>query len=425
MNQLVIAMIGQDVENFISMNLGSIKNVADHIVFIDGGSKDKTTEILKDFCEGNKIKHTIIRSNYRRDYKGANGYQRNIYLEYIKKHFEGDICLVIDPDEVLGDNAEILKTDMKSLEGKEFVLSVKMRHTINDLAHEDFTVPIHFAPGRLFRIQSNLFYEETEHPIIKSSMPISTGFYDRVTIWHLAYSKEMFWMKKRYLEHLRKSNIHSPQFLEWWYNSHINGEYPRRQFNITELPKPIKDYFLIDDDYYYFRGRTNLEPKHFLDAYMWKEYFKPEIALDIGCGVGQRVFTLFSYGIDAFGCDISEYAIKNSPFKGILKDRLSIWDITQSNDFKGRIDLVICYDILEHIDEKDLDKALKNIYDIGKKDFVFSIPFVGDPNLENDPTHKIKWTKEQWTEKLKEHKFIITETPSNFLFKEQLIICQK
>ena len=427
-NKLVIAMIGQDVENFLGMSLESIKNIADFIVFIDGGSKDKTTDIFKEFCNINKIQHAIIRSDYRKDYKGANGYQRNIYLEYIKKHFDGDICLVLDPDEVLSDNAEVLKEikNAKELFNQNFVLNVHMRHTISDLAHEDATVQQHFAPGRLFRIQPNLFYEEVEHPVIRSSEPIGAGFYNRITIWHLAYSKAMFGIKNRYLEHSKKSNIHSPEFLTWWYNAHISGEYPKTHFNITELPKPVKDYFLINDDYYYFRGRTNLEPKHFLDAYMWLNYFKPKKVLDLGCGVGQRVFAMFSYGIDAFGSDISDYAIKNSPFKEILKDRLIVDDVTcQRNVYDNEFDLVVGYDLLEHLTEESLDFALRNIYMLGSKNFIFSIPFIGDPNLENDPTHKIKWTKEQWLNKLQEHKFIIKETPKNFLFKEQLIICSK
>jgi 2-polyprenyl-3-methyl-5-hydroxy-6-metoxy-1,4-benzoquinol methylase len=255
-------------------------------------------------------------------------------------------------------------------------------------------------------------------------MPVETGFYNRITIWHLAYSRSAFEIKKRFINHMKKSNIHSPEFLKWWYNSHINGEYPKTKFNITELPIPVKDYFMIDDDYYYFRGRTNLEPKHFLDAYMWVNYFKPVKSIELGCGVGQRVFALFSYGVDAYGSDISEYAINNSQFKDILKDKLSvenILDINYDNDF----DLVICYDILEHLDPKDLDKALDKIYLTGGKNFLFSIPFIGDPNLDNDSTHKIRMTKEQWIDKLKDHDFKIMEVPSNFLYRDQLIICKK
>ena len=32
--------------------------------------------------------------------------------------------------------------------------------------------------------------------------------------------------------------------------------------------------------------------------------------------------------------------------------------------------------------------------------FIFSIPFIGDPNLMNDRTHKQFMTKEQWIQKI-------------------------
>jgi len=62
---------------------------------------------------------------------------------------------------------------------------------------------------------------------------------------------------------------------------------------------------------------------------------------------------------------------------------------------------------------------------VGSKNFLFSIPFIGDPNLEKDPTHKIKQTKEWWLNKLKEHGFKIVETPKYFLYWPQIIVAQK
>jgi len=68
--------------------------------------------------------------------------------------------------------------------------------------------------------------------------------------------------------------------------------------------------------------------------------------------------------------------------------------------------------------------ALKNINKLGKKNFLFSIPFLGDPNLDADPTHIIKESKEWWVKKLSEY-FIIKDAPVDWLFTHQMLIGEK
>ena len=423
MNNLIVSMIGQDCEKHLKMCLNSVKNIASDIVFIDGGSKDKTISLIKQWCKDNKIKSHIIESEYKHEHKHANGYQRNIYLKYIQKHFNKKWCLVLDPDEVLSDNAEELIKDIPAFEENKInVVSIKMRHIIGDFGHEDYTLQEHIVTNRLFKINENLYYDEVEHPILKSKKDYVHAIYKKITVWHLAYGMNyMFEIKKRYLNHLKKSNIHSSDFLQWWYYAHITGGYARKPFNITELPKPVKEEYLIEDDYFYFINRDKLELKHVLDAYHWKEYFKPKTALDIGCGFGQRVWALLSYGVDAEGYEISQFAVD----KSMVPIKIKQQDITELPDYYKTYDLVICYDLLEHLEEKDLDKTLKNIYLLGNKDFVFSIPFEGDPNLLADITHKIFKDASWWYEKLSNNGFKIEKTPEHFLFKNQIIIAKK
>ena len=56
-------------------------------------------------------------------------------------------------------------------------------------------------------------------------------------------------------------------------------------------------------------------------------------------------------------------------------------------------DLVLFIDILEHLSYEDLDIVLKKEQNKDSK-FIFSIPFLGDPNLDADSTHIIKEDKE-------------------------------
>ena len=173
----------------------------------------------------------------------------------------------------------------------------------------------------------------------------------------------------------------------------------------------------------YFKDRLDLEVKHFIEVWQWIEEFKPKYVLLLGCGSGQRVFTFNFYRIDAWGCDISKYAIENTKHKAI-QNKLKVCDITKEIPFIEK-DLVIAYDILEHISEDEIGNVLDRIYQCGTKNFLFSIPFLGNEDLMRDNTHKIFKDKKWWLDKLKEHKFKIQKTPIHFLYKEQMVVATK
>ncbi len=78
MEKIVVAYIGQDVEKFIEMSLKSVER-ADDIVFLDGGSKDGTKEIVK------KYANEFLYNKYEKIDKMMNGKQRKIYLNYIRE----------------------------------------------------------------------------------------------------------------------------------------------------------------------------------------------------------------------------------------------------------------------------------------------------------------------------------------------------
>jgi len=424
--KLIIALIGQDVENVIRLCLDSIKSVADYIVFVDGGSKDDTMYILQQ--EYPQVH--IIEQRYEHENKGANGKARNVYLEYVKKHFDGEWCLVLDPDECV-DQPDILRKFLDDIEkredikGRQLMFNPRMEHFIYSLRYIDATQEKHFCPCRLFTIHNHLYYEEVEHPVLHSHIPILNVNLEGFTIFHFAYAKAMFELKKKYLNHLEKSNIHEPEFLDWWYHAHLLGEYPIKAVNIDALPKVIKEHFIINDDYLYFRNRGMIEEKHWMDAHHWNKFFQPKKALVCGCGMGQRVYTLRAMGVQAFGFDINKYAIERTNCKDIDK-YIKVDDITKIEHFQDdHFDLVVCYDVLEHLDPDSLSIALEKIYKVGKENFLFSIPFIGDPNLDADPTHKIKQTKQWWIEQIQKAGFQLRLPPKHFLYKHQIILAKK
>jgi 2-polyprenyl-3-methyl-5-hydroxy-6-metoxy-1,4-benzoquinol methylase len=428
MNKLVVAMLAGNCEKTIDLAIKSVVDVADDIVIIyDTSSKDGTYDKMNQWIQDSE-KIMVIRRKYEHNYKckTANSDARNFYLDYLKKNHLGDVCLVLDADEVVGDGLKEFKENMNDYfkdrnDDLEYnIYSPKMEHFIGNLGEVDASVPEHYVQNRLFKVEEDMFYPDGEHPVLNSKK----GFYqypmNDFIIYHLAYCREMEYIRDRWLNHLNKSEVHSEDFLTKWYHAHLLGRYPRKPYNPDDLPKILKEHFKIDEDFLYFQGRGNLETKHMIDAADWVAEFKPKNALVVGDGLGMRTFALRRMGVDARGFDISEYAVKNNI--GKFPEDIYWQDDISEFESVGLNDLVIVYDVMEHID--DTDAALQRIKQNGKN-FLFSIPFIGDPNLDKDPTHVVKETKEWWIKKLEEHGFKILKTPDHWLYKPQLIVAEK
>lgn len=440
--RLVCVIMGQNCERFIEMCLESVKD-ADAIVYCDGGSSDNTLNIVtKFFVErslGSKksIPDTIINNEYNQEDLGMNGKQRNFYLNHLKKNYPNDWTLCLDADEVVEDLSKIkefIQNNGGDVDiGNGGLWSVKMRHLVSDLAHEDALQETHYVLNRLFKISEAGEYPEVEHPVLQPKVhtvpegqeipQVAIGRTDCTTIWHLAYIPNMWEIKKRYDNHLKKSNMHTPQFLKQWYHAHLFGKYPKREFNPVELPSVILNKFGINKDELYFQDR-GIDMKHPLMVKQWYDYFKPDSVLDLGCGKGPYLYFWNWFIDDIQGIELSEFAVQNS----FIPNKISQGDITEPNQYDSSDgedwDLITAIDVLEHLDDKQLSEAMNNIVNYGKK-FLFSVPVIGDPNLENDKTHKQFRTKEDWIKLWESYGIKIKETPTNWLFAHQLFIGEK
>ena len=246
--------MGQNCEKYIGMCLESVKN-ADAIVYCDGGSTDYTIPFVKSKYEDKVI---TIFNEYSQEDKEMNGKQRNFYLEYVKEHYPGWWCLALDADEVVDDLEQIKKwVDKYNDIGDLYpCVSVKMRHFIGDLGHEDTTVKEHMVLHRLFKVTKDLYYPLGENPVLQCKDKESRKYECRdTTIWHLAYIPNMWEIKARYDNHVKKSEMHTPEFLKKWYYAHLFGKYPKQEIQLTDIPQTILDTFGIDKDEFYFMNR--------------------------------------------------------------------------------------------------------------------------------------------------------------------------
>jgi len=396
MVKLMVVIMGPGNENFLQMALDSVKG-ADEVLYFT------SDEGMIGFNKNTYYNH------WDESDKATNGKSRNVYLNHLKANHPNDWCLVIDEDEVVEDLSKVKEFIQTAKPG---LYSVKMRHFIGDLGHEDATRQNHWVPNRLFKISEANTYPIDSHPILTGGKEYGT---DCTTIWHLGHLpvEYMKYIVKRGNEHLDNSTIHTKRFLKDWKNAHLFGGYPTKPFNPTEIPKIILENFGISFDELYFAKRDEMKAQHYQDAIDWKDYFEPFQVVCYGCGFGQRVKALTQLGIPSIGFDISQYAVDNAI--GIVK----LGDITKmSYNSQG---LAVAYDLLEHIAYEDLDSAIDNLIKDAEHILV-SIPFIGDPNLEADKTHIIKETKHWWIKKFEEKGLILIKTPEHFLFKNQILI---
>lgn len=118
--------------------------------------------------------------------------------------------------------------------------------------------------------------------------------------------------------------------------------------------------------------------------------------LDYGCAKGFMVYAMRLLGKEAYGVDISDYAIENAHPK--VKQYLSIVD--SPKDIKGNYDLIIAKDVLEHIPKESIPSTLEEFRKHCRQIFI-GVP-LGDGQrytireYEMDSTHIIREPEEWW-----------------------------
>jgi SAM-dependent methyltransferase len=123
---------------------------------------------------------------------------------------------------------------------------------------------------------------------------------------------------------------------------------------------------------------------------------RPQVVLDAGCALGFLVETLRARGVEAWGVDISDYAIRNvyEPIRPFCR----IGSITEA--FPRRYDLIVSIEVLEHMPQADSEQAIAN-FCRHTDDVLFS----STPFDYREATHFNVQPPETWAEAFARHSF--------------------
>lgn len=122
----------------------------------------------------------------------------------------------------------------------------------------------------------------------------------------------------------------------------------------------------------------------------------PETVLDVGCAMGFLVEALRDRGVDAYGMDISEYAI--GKVREDLKDYCWAGSITAP--LEDTYDLIVTIETFEHLSVREAEIATENLVNSSDDILFSSSAFDYD-----EPTHRNVQPPDYWAEQFARHEY--------------------
>lgn len=133
-------------------------------------------------------------------------------------------------------------------------------------------------------------------------------------------------------------------------------------------------------------------------------FFRPLDCLDVGCAVGHGVKRLTELGVDAHGVDISDWAVRYADTPRVVQADFS------EQLIRKQYDLVVSYDVVEHIMPERLPFAINNLWQATRRDLLI-VPATyenGETFDPDEPTHLIFQPFSWWVD------FVVKHTGARF-----------
>lgn len=129
--------------------------------------------------------------------------------------------------------------------------------------------------------------------------------------------------------------------------------------------------------------------------------FHPKTFLDVGCAMGFLVAALRDRGVQAYGIDVSEYAVSQvrEDVRPYCRAQSALEELPA--DFPKRFDVVSCIEMIEHLEEPDGMALIEKL--CGYSDCIL---FSSTPDEEDEPTHLNVQQPEYWVKHFAPYHFL-------------------
>ena len=178
--------------------------------------------------------------------------------------------------------------------------------------------------------------------------------------------------------------------------------------------KTFEDYNLeYDKEYYDVDCDRGHNTKYEISNPQWFSYFdtlsdqiieqyNPRKVIDVGCAKGFLVSLLRDKGIEAFGIEVSEYAI--SEVRDDIRKYCNLVSILESSEINklGRYELAVCIEVLEHLPKEFAEEAISNL--VGLSD---NILFSSTPDDHEEESHVNVQPPQYWISLFKKFGYYI------------------
>jgi 2-polyprenyl-3-methyl-5-hydroxy-6-metoxy-1,4-benzoquinol methylase len=177
---------------------------------------------------------------------------------------------------------------------------------------------------------------------------------------------------------------------------------------------------MYDKEYYESNNYTNylaredryLRLANEIIEYLSKMNLVKSPVLDFGCAVGFLLKAFEKHNLDCYGVDVSDWALTKAKESGLNVSKEVLWEKQHA--------LVTALDVLEHMSEDDLRYFMANI---NTNAMVFRMPIVANEGEDYvlevsrvDPTHNIRWTKQQWEQFFNQYGYVTVDLNLNTIY---------
>ncbi len=158
-------------------------------------------------------------------------------------------------------------------------------------------------------------------------------------------------------------------------------------------------------------------------AQYFRDFFKPDNMLDVGCGTGNLVWGFVKLGIPAQGVDVTGIPFQNASEE--VRPFLKVGDILDLDYSDDKFDLVTCCDVLEHIPFPECDKAVDELYRLTGKWLLCNICLWTEANARKDPTHINLHSRRWWRRYFDKKDFELAKIPGDYPSRKNSFIIRK